>query len=124
MSAPRFEWRLFALGRRDYWICAGLLVAITALLPVSFIFVGAPAGWLLLFTARVQDIGKSAWSWPALAIVGLEMFGRSGFRYVAEHYSRSTAGYLFIGLVVLHLVFAVALGLQRSRAAPDGSKVG
>jgi hypothetical protein len=108
------------LGRRRYFILAAILLCITLLLPVQFIFVGGPAAWLLLFMPRARDIGRPVWSWVALAIVSAEIFGRPSFQYLTSRFGRETTGWVVIALFAIHLVFAVLIGLppSRDRAQP------
>ncbi|HEY2661675.1 MAG TPA: hypothetical protein VGI79_18285 [Caulobacteraceae bacterium] len=79
---------------------------ITALLPISFLFTGGPAGWLVLVTAGIGDIRKNIWAWPALFLIGAEMFGKEALRYLAGPYGQSAVGYLMISLLMVHIGFA------------------
>ena len=117
MAVNQTGFSLPHIGRKWYFVCAGLLVAIMALMPLSFGFVGGPAGWLLLFMARIRDIRNNVWTWPALVLVGTEMFGREIVPLLESHVGRSGLGYAVIALVVVHLGFIVALGVQPSRSA-------
>jgi hypothetical protein len=114
-SDQRASWRPSQVGQKKYFIFAGLIVALIALMPLSFAFgAGPPAAWLLLFTARIRDIGRQVWSVPALLLVGAEMFLKDIANAISSHYGRELSGYFFIALSVTHVVFAIVLGLQRS----------
>lgn len=112
-------WRPPQVDRKTYFISAGVLVVLVALMPMSFaISAGAAAGWLLLFTARIRDIGRQMWSIPALLLVGLEMFNKETVGWLYGHFGREWTGYFIIALLIVHVVFAVALGIQRSAPRP------
>jgi hypothetical protein len=116
MASSQLQFPL-QIGRRAYFIWAGALVLATAILPISFLFIGGPAGWLLLFMARVRDIRSKVWGWPALALVGAEMFGREILKVFTERGEAAVGGYLLAALLLAHVCFAIALGVQRSAAA-------
>jgi hypothetical protein len=107
------------LGRKRYFLFAGLLVALVALMPLPFAFsAGAAAGWLLLFTARIRDVGCKVWSMPALLLVAMEMFDTEIAKWIAEQLGREATGYFVIALLITHVTFAITLGLQRSAPRP------
>ena len=66
MKHAEFGWMIPTLALRGYFICLALISVVVLLMPPSFIFVGGPAAWLLLFEARIRDVGKqmskSAWT--------------------------------------------------------------
>jgi hypothetical protein len=116
VSGQRTGWRPSEVGRKKYFIFAGLIVVLIALMPLSFAFGAGPAAaWLLLFTARIRDIGRQVWAIPALLLVALEMFTKETANAISGHFGRESSGYFLIALFLTHVVFAVALGLQRSK---------
>jgi hypothetical protein len=109
------RWAFARLNRRDYFICLGLLLFVEFFLSGLTLFASAS---LLMFTARLRDIKHELpWAWPAFAFVGLELFAHPLARAALPYMGRTDVGYAFIALIAAHLVFAVALGLQRSKAA-------
>jgi hypothetical protein len=108
--------RVWPLGRTKYALLGMFLALLTAVLPISFTFTGGPAGWLMLFTARAQDIGKPAWNLPALAVVGFELLARVWVPLMNARLSTTATGYAAICVLVVHAVFAIAIGLQPTEA--------
>jgi hypothetical protein len=116
-NSSKTGWRPTQIGRKKYIIFAGVLALLTAAFPLSFVVGGGAAGWLLLFTARVHDIGRPALAFPALAVVGVEMFGKDAVPFVSHHWGDTAVGYAALGLMLVHICFAVWLGLQPSSPA-------
>ena len=112
VNSSKTGWHPTQVGRKKYFIFAGVLALLTAVFPLSFFFGGGAAGWLLLFTARVYDIGRSALAFPALAIVGVEMFGKDAVPFASHQWGNTAVGYAALALVFAHICFAVWLGLQ------------
>jgi len=123
MNGQRMNWGLPQVGRRTYFLCAGLLLVVIAIMPLSFaLSPGAAAGWLLLFTARIRDMGRRLiWSGLGLVLVALEMFIKEIGSSVVTYIGRQVVGYFVMAVFAIHLVFAVALGLQRGAPRPSAT---
>ena len=122
VTGQQLGWQLPQLGRKRYFLFAGLLLALVALMPLPFAFsAGAAAGWLLLFTARIRDIGHKVWTVPTLLLVAIEMFDKEIAKWIAEHLGREPTGYFVIVLLITHVTFAITLGLQHSAPRPLAS---
>ena|SRR5665213_3226769 len=118
MALPSSAWTQNELGRRDYFICQALLAIVVIFIPYLPKVI-APLASMWMFTYRARNAGRPAWVIVGLGIVAVEMFAGEIVRWGAAHVSRETLGYAVIGWIVLHVAFAVALGVLKPKAQPN-----
>lgn len=118
---PKSFWTGFGegkIGRRDYFICLAILIALYLLSPRA-----APGiAWMLLFVGRARDTERKLWNILALVIILPEMFFlKPSINALNEAYGRGVVGWVMIAVIAVHLGFAVTLGMQRPSTAKSTS---
>jgi hypothetical protein len=115
MALPSSGWTKNELGRRDYFICQVLLAVAMIFIPYLLKVIG-PLASMWMFTFRARNAGRQAWAIAGLGIVLVEMFAGEIARWGLAHFGRETVGYGVMGWIILHVVFAVALGVLKPKA--------